>query len=128
MKLSSIGSLVAACGLVFSIAANAQQPATPATPAAQEKPGTQKEHTMTGCLQKGSTAETWIVMNTAEKGPKVISITESSAPLAPHAGHQIAITGTDVPVAVVEKMTTKPAKGDHYMKITAVKMVSATCP
>ena len=124
MKLSSIGTLVA-CALALTVGAQAQ----PATPSAQEKPATQKEHTMTGCLQKGSAPDTWVVMNTAEKGPKTISIIESTAKLEPHAGHQIAITGTDVPNAEAEKMTTmKPAKGDHYMKITAVKMVSATCP
>ena len=124
MKLSSIGSLTAACGLVLTVAAHAQQ----TTPSAQQKPATQKEHTMTGCLQKGSTPDTWVVMNTAEKGPKTISIVESTEKLAPHAGHKIAITGTDIPNAEAEKMATKLAKGDHYMKITAVKMVSATCP
>jgi len=125
MKLSSLGSLVVACGFALTVGAQARE----ATPSAQAKPATQKEHTMTGCLQKGTMADTWVVMNTAEKGPKTISIIESTANLAPHAGHKIDITGTDVPSAEAEKMTTmKPAKGDHYMKITAVKMVAATCP
>jgi hypothetical protein len=68
-------------------------------------------------------------MSTAEKGPKTISIVESTANLAPHVGHKIDITGTGVPSAEAEAMTKmKPSKGDHYMKITAIKMVSATCP
>jgi hypothetical protein len=68
-------------------------------------------------------------MNTAEKGPKTISIVESKENLAPHVGHKIDITGTAVPNKEAESMTKmKPSKGDHYMKLTAVKMVSATCP
>ena len=94
---------------------------------AQDKPAP-KEHTMTGCLQKGATADTFTVANTAEKGPKVISIVASSDKLAPHVGHKIDITGTAVPNAEAEAMKPAPPKGDHYMRITAVKMVAATCP
>ncbi len=94
---------------------------------AQDKPAP-KPHTMSGCLQKGPTADTFTVANTAEKGPKVISIVSSSDKLAPHVGHKIDITGTGVPNAEAEAMKPAPPKGDHYMSITAVKMVSATCP
>jgi hypothetical protein len=95
---------------------------------AQEKPPAKKaEHTMQGCVAKGATANTFIVNNTAPKGPKVISIIESKDNLAPHVGHKIDITGTDVPNAEAEKMKDVP-KGDHYMRLTAIKMVSATCP
>lgn len=86
------------------------------------------EHTMSGCLAKGTAADTFVVNNTAEKGPKVVGIVSSSANLAPHVGHKIDITGTAVPNAEAEAMTPAPPKADHYMKITAVKMVSATCP
>lgn len=94
---------------------------------AQEKKGP-SEHTMAGCLQKGATATQGVVQNTAEKGPKMIGIVESSAGLAAHAGHKIEITGTAVPNAEAEAMKPAPPKADHYMKVTAVKMVSATCP
>jgi len=117
MRMSIVGALVAAC--VFALTFGAQ--------AWQDKPAP-KEHTMTGCLQKGSTADTYVVMNTAEKGPKTISIIESKANLTPHVGHKIDITGTAVPNAEAESMKTKPSKGDHYMRLTAIKMVSATCP
>ena len=94
---------------------------------AQEKKGP-SEHTMAGCLQKGATATQGVVQNTAEKGPKLIGIVDSKDGLAAHAGHKIEVTGTAVPNAEAEAMKPAPPKADHYMKITAVKMVSATCP
>ena len=93
---------------------------------AQDKPP--QEHTMSGCLQKGADANTFVVQNTAEKGPKMIGVVSSTANLAPHVGHKIDITGTAVPNKEAESMKPAPPKADHYMKLTAVKMVSATCP
>ena len=94
---------------------------------AQEKKGS-GEHTMTGCVAKGASADTFVVNNTAGKGPKVIGIVSSKDNLAPHVGHKIDITGTDVPAAEAEKMKPAPSKADHYMRVTAMKMVSTTCP
>jgi hypothetical protein len=71
---------------------------------------------MTGCLQKGATDGTYELMNTG-KGPMVVEISESAVDLAPHVGHKIDITGTAVPGAKV-----------HTMKISAIKMISTTCP
>jgi len=96
--------------------------------AAQETKKPPAEHTMTGCLAKGASADTFVVNNTAEKGPKVIGIVSSKATLAPHVGHKIDIIGTGVPNAEAEKMTPAPPKADHYMNLSAIKMVSATCP
>ena len=101
--------------------------ALPLVAVAQDKPAP-KEHTMTGCLQKGATADTFIVESTAEKGPKTIGIVASKANLAPHVGHKIDITGTAVPVAEAEKMSPAPPKAPHYMRLTAIKMVAAKCP
>lgn len=95
------------------------------TVGAQQKPA--GEHTMTGCLAKGPTANTFIVNNSAEKGPKTIAIVESKDNLAPHVGHKMDFTGTAVPNAEAEAMKPAPPKADHYMKITATKMVSTTC-
>jgi hypothetical protein len=95
--------------------------------AAQEKPaGGQKEHTMGGCLQKGSAEGSYVVQNVAEKGPKMIGILSSKDNLAPHVGHHIDITGTAVPPEKAAEMKNAP-KADHYMNITAIKMVAATC-
>ena len=95
--------------------------------AAQDKPMASKEHTMTGCLAKG-TGDSFTVTSTAEKGPKTIGIVSSSADLKGHVGHKIDITGTAVPNAEAEAMKPAPPKAEHYMKLTAVKMVAATCP
>ena len=111
--------VAAAAALAFNVAV-----------AAQEKAPEKKapaEHTMQGCVAKGATANTFIVNNTAPKGPKVIGILESKENLGPHVGHKIDITGTAVPNAEAEKMKNAP-KADHYMRLTAIKMVSATCP
>jgi hypothetical protein len=124
MRASIVKAVLVACTVAFTVAV----PAAQDKPADQAKPAGKKEHTMTGCLQKGDTADTYVVMNTAEKGPKTISIVETTAKLAPHVGHKIDITGTDIPVKEAQSMKTAPPKGDHYMRVTAIKMVSATCP
>jgi hypothetical protein len=108
--------IAAAATLALSVAAGAQ-----------EKKGS-TEHTMAGCVQKGATATTGVLQNTAEKGPKTISVVDSKATLAPHVGHKVEITGVNVPAAEAEAMKPAPAKADHYMRLSAVKMVSATCP
>ena len=110
-------SIAAAATLALSVAATAQETKKP--PA---------EHRMAGCVQKGATATQGVVENTAEKGPKLIGIVDSSASLAGHVGHKVEVTGTAVPTAEAEAMKPAPPKADHYMKLTAVKMVSATCP
>ncbi|MEO7206653.1 MAG: hypothetical protein ABI145_07680 [Steroidobacteraceae bacterium] len=76
-----------------------------------------KEHSMTGCLAKGDDVGTFKLTD-LEKGPKVVVIAETTANLTPHLGHKVEITG----VAVPGKDKT------HTMKVTAVKMISTTCP
>jgi hypothetical protein len=76
-----------------------------------------KEHSMTGCLAKGDDPGTFKLTD-LEKGPKVVVIAETTANLTPHLGHKVEITG----VAVPGKDKT------HTMKVTAVKMISVTCP
>ena len=118
MKRSVTVSVMAACVVAFSLTAVAQD----------EKKPPSKEHSMTGCLQKGSTAETFVITNSEPKGPKLIGIVESKENLAPHVGHKITITGVDVPAKEAESGKTKPDKADHYMKVSAIKMVATTCP
>ena len=125
MSRSIVVASFVSCALAFSLNASAQDPAA-------KKPDTSKpaaasgakEHTMTGCLQKGSEPGTFTVQNTEAKGPKMIAILESKDKLDAHVGHKIAITGVDVP----EKDAKSKAKADHYMKVSALKMVSQTCP
>ena len=133
MRVSSAATLIVASMFVFGVTAVGQEkpaPPKPTTPAAQEpaKPPAAKEHTMTGCLQKGTDPNTFVVMNTEPKGPKMIGIVESKENLAPHVGHKIDITGVNVPAKEAESAKMKPPKADHYMSLSAIKMVSATCP
>ena len=109
--------IAAAATLALSVAATAQETKKPAA-----------EHTMSGCVQKGATATAGVVQNTAEKGPKTISIVGSKDSLAAHVGHKVDIVGVNVPAAEAEAMKPAPEKAPHYMRLSAVKMVSATCP
>jgi hypothetical protein len=61
------------------------------------------------------------------KGPKTIGVVSSNANLAPHIGHKIEVTGTAVPAKEAEVDKNVP-KAEHYMKLTAIKMISSTCP
>jgi hypothetical protein len=103
MKTLIVLLTVAACVLGFDIRAQAQ--------------GAPAEHSMTGCLAKGDDAGSFKLTN-LEKGPKEVVIAESTANLAPHLGHKVEITGVAVP----------GKDKAHTMKVTAVKMISATCP
>jgi hypothetical protein len=91
---------------VVAAAAHAQQQS-------QQKPA--GEHSMSGCLQKGTSSTTFRLTN-VEKVNNV-DIAESKVDLAAHLGHKIEITGTAV-----------PGKETHTMNVTAMKMVSTTCP
>ena len=114
MKHWLIAPFLLSCALIFASSANTQESAAP------------KEHSMTGCLEKGTTPDTYMLTN-LEKGPKSVGIVSSTAKLAPHVGHKVEITGTAVPAKEAEADANVP-KAPHYMKVTAVKMISATCP
>lgn len=103
------------------------------TPRPQNEPGgkggvpSEKPQTsMTGCLKKGTEENTYILTD-LEKGPKSIGIVSSSANLAPHVGQKVELTGTAVPAKDAEADSKVP-KANRYMKISAVKMISPTCP
>ena len=114
MKPLLMAALVVAGALAVALVAQAQ-----------EAP---KEHSMTGCLAKGVEANSYVVNDVEGNGPKSIGIVSSTANLAPHVGHKITVTGTAVPVKDAEAMKPAPPKAPHYMKLSAVKMVAATCP
>lgn len=111
MKQSIIVALVVCCALALTLGGYAQAPT---------------EHSMTGCLEKGAEAGTYQLTN-LEKGPKSVGIVSSTVNLAPHVGHKVEITGTAVPAAEAEADSKVP-KAPHYMKVTAMKHVAATCP
>ena len=109
MKSSIVAAEVVSCVLTFAVGAQAQ------------------EHSMTGCLKKGTEANTYMVTDVEGTGPKTIGIVSSTANLAPHVSHKIEVTGTAVPAKEAEVDKNVP-KAPHYMKLTAIKMISATCP
>src|ERR1700729_3519784 len=82
-----------------------------------EAQGAPAEHSMTGCLAKGDDAGTFKLTD-LEKGPKEVVIAQTTANLAPHLGHKVEITGIVSP----------GKEKTHTMKVTAVKMISSTCP
>ena len=86
-----------------------------------------KVHSMTGCLKAGPTTGTYMLTD-LEKGPKTVGIVSSTENLAPHVGHKVEITGTAVPEAEAMQENKDVPKAPHYMKVTAMKHISATCP
>jgi hypothetical protein len=119
-----VSMVITALVFVGAFAVHAQQAAPKDV---QVGPSGRVEHTMTGCLAKGTEANT-IRLTDVEKDArnlyqfgevKTVNIFESTVELEPHVGHKIAITGT----AVADKDFKV-----HKMKVTAIKMVSATCP
>ena len=91
-------------------------------------------HSMTGCLQKGENANTYKLTNVEGTGPKNVEIVvmASGVDLAPHVGHKVTITGTAVGAKGAAKAEgtkdVKKEQGEHHMRVSAVKMVSTTCP
>ncbi len=90
----------------------------------QEAP---KVHSMIGCLKAGPTPGSYMLTDLA-KGPKTVGIASSTVNLAPHVGHKVEITGTAVPEKEAMKENKDLPKAPHYMKVTAMKHVSTTCP
>jgi hypothetical protein len=112
MKKLIFAVLVVACAFTISMGTSAQD--------------APKTHTMTGCLRAG-TAPGSFYLSDLEKGPKTVGIVSSDVNLAPHVGHKIDITGTAVAPADAEAMKGNE-KAPHYMKLSAIKMISPTCP
>ena len=90
----------------------------------QEAP---KVHSMTGCLKAGPTPGSYVLTDLAE-GPKSVGIVSSAVNLAPHVGHKVELSGTPVPEKEALKENKDVPKAPHYMKVTAMKHISSTCP
>jgi len=120
-----------------------------AQPAAAAKHSQKKgggSHSMTGCLQKGTEANMYTLSNVEGKGPKTVELVDvpSSIDLSAHVGHKVTITGSTVGEKAAAKSEAKAEgkgtskkevkkemkeeHGEHHMKVTALKMVSPTCP
>jgi len=91
-------------------------------------------HSMTGCVQKGE-GNTFTLTNVEGNGPKTVELVgmAKGIDLAPHVGHKVQITGTTVNArqaakAEGNKKDMKEERGEHHMRVTAVKMIAASCP
>ena len=113
MKVSYVAGLMLSSVLLFAQGVQAQ-----------EAP---KVHSMTGCLKAGPTPDSYMLTDLA-KGPKTVGIVSSAVNLAPHVGHKVELTGTAVPEKEAMNENKDVPKAPHYMKVTAMKHVSSTCP
>jgi len=91
---------------------------------AQEAP---KVHSMTGCLKAGTTPDSYMLTDLAS-GPKTVGIVSSTVKLGPHVGHKVELTGTAVPEEEAMKENRDVPKAPHYLKVTAMKHISSSCP
>jgi len=82
---------------------------------------------MTGCLKAGPAPDSYIFTELAS-GPKSVGIVSSAVNLAPHLGHKVELTGTAVPEEEAFKENKDVPKAPHYLKVTAMKHISASCP
>ncbi len=113
MKLSVVAGLMLCSVLLF-----------PQGVKVQEAP---KVHSMIGCLKAGPAPGSYMLTDLA-KGPKTVGIVSSAANLAQHVGHKVEITGTSVTEEEAMKENKDVPKAPHYMKVTAMKHISTTCP
>ena len=86
-----------------------------------------KVHSMTGCLKAGPTPDSYMLTDLLS-GPKTVGIVSSSVNLAPHVGHKVELTGTAVPKEEAFKENKDVPKAPHYLKVTAMKHISSSCP
>jgi hypothetical protein len=113
MKLSVVAGLILSGVLLLAQGVKAQE--------------TPKVHSMSGCLKAGPTPGSYMLTDLA-KGPKTVGIVSAAENLAPHVGHKVELTGTAVPEDEAMKENKDVPKAPHYMKVTSMKHISATCP
>ena len=106
--LRVVVTLIVSCGLCDSAAVGQQlQPPRP--------------HNMTGCLQKTPDGKNFML---TENNKKTVEFSKSAVDLTPQVGHQIEITGTTDREREAKE---GGQQNDHYMEVTAVKVIAAAC-
>ena len=131
-------TLVGALAMVALIAAGAGA----AEKAAAHKAGAMKS--LTGCLEKGDEANTFKLTHVAGGGDWELVGAPASLKMSDHVGHKVEVSGTAVSAAAAEKAEhmagekkegkkeekheMKEEKGEHHLKVSALKHVSPTCP
>lgn len=96
---------------------------TPPISRAQDNPSDSSQM-ITGCLQKGATANTFTL--TDENG-KLWDLRSKSVQLAPHIGHTVTITGTIPQKSNRENKDEGDTSPQNHLRVTNLKMVSESC-
>jgi len=116
-RLLGIATVAACAVLLLSASAAASQKKA-------KKPGI----SVTGCVQKGADAGTYM-LSSGGKSYELIGA-PAGVKLADHVGHKVTVTGTSVKpekAAKIEAKTgTKDEPGNH-LKVRSLKMVAASC-
>ena len=107
-----------------------------ATAADHQKKGKKSNGAMTvsGCLQKGTEANTYMLTNVSSGGSYELIGAPASMNLAPHVGHRIEVTGSVAKASKAAKMEgakgaeKKEEKGERHLQVRSFKMMSPTCP
>ena len=107
-----------------------------ATAADHQKKGKKSNGAMTvsGCLQKGTEANTYMLTNVSGGGSYELVGAPASMNLAPHVGHRIEVTGSVAKASKAAKMEgakgaeKKEEKGERHLQVRSFKMMSPTCP
>jgi len=133
MKRILIGALVISCAMVMAAGAATQ---------ATHHAGAAKS--LTGCLEKGDEANTFKLTHVSGGGDWELVGAPAALKMSEHVGHKVEVSGTSVSAASAEKyehaagakketkaeekMEKKEDKGEHHLKVAALKHISPTCP
>jgi len=135
MKRILIGTFVISCAVVMAAGA--------ATKAGYHA-GAAKS--LTGCLEKGDEANTFKLTHVSGGGDWELVGAPAALKMSEHVGHKVEVSGTSLSAAAAEKaehahamggnketkaeekMEKKDEKGEHHLKVAALKHISPTCP
>ena len=135
MKRIMLGVLVFSCAMALAAGA--------ATKAAHHA-GAAKS--LTGCLEKGDEANTFKLTHVTGGGDWELVGAPAALKMSEHVGHKVEVSGTSVSAAAAEaaehahamggkketkaeeKTEKKDEKGEHHLKVAALKHISPTCP
>jgi len=81
----------------------------------------ERPHNMSGCLQKTPDGKSFML---TRDNRKTVEFSRSSVDLTPHVGQQTQITGT---TDTEREAKEGGQQNGHYMEVTAVKVIAATC-
>jgi hypothetical protein len=105
--LRVVAVLIVSIGLCGAAAGQQSQPPRP--------------HNMAGCLQKTPDGRNFML---TENNKKTVEFSGSSVDLMPHVGQQIQITGTTDREREAKE---GGQQNGHYMQVTVVNVIAATC-